>query len=135
MRATLTSDLAAFASENPITSALINLGVNDSPLPSQATWESDLGVILDGFRAKWPQIRVYVMKPWSSTRPIADYNSMATWIQNVVSARSGWAFEGPDERVWLEGGDNGATMTIDGVHYSAAGNTECAVQWQAVLGY
>jgi hypothetical protein len=40
-----------------------------------------------------------------------------------------------DERVWLEGGDDGATMTTDGVHYSSAGQTACAAAWQTVLGY
>jgi len=49
-------------------------------------------------------------------------------------ARPGVAYLGHDERVWLEGGDDGATMTTDGRHYSAAGQAECAAQWRSVIG-
>ena len=33
----------------------------------------------------------------------------------------------------LEGGDDGATMTSDGIHYSAAGLAEVIAQWSAII--
>lgn len=136
-KATVDADIAARATE-PIRALLVNLGVNDisGGLPSQAQWEADLGYILDAFHTQYPPIQVYVMRPWMGyciTNP--DCDTVATWIGNVVTARAGWANLGPDERVWLENGDGGVTMTTDLIHYSAAGNAECAAQWKTVLGY
>jgi hypothetical protein len=135
MKALVDADIAARSSEEWIGSLLVNLGVNEaSSLPSQATWEGNLAYILDAFHTRWPNIKVYVMRPWSR-QDITPFNTMAGWIANVVGARASWASVGPDERVWLEGGDNGVTMTYDGTHYSAAGHTACAAQWKTVLGY
>jgi len=35
----------------------------------------------------------------------------------------------------LSGGDDGATYTSDGVHYSNAAQTVCAAQWMTAMGY
>lgn len=137
MKALVDADIAA-RSEEYINALLFNLGVNDVSLglPSQAQWESDLAYILDAFHTRWPAIKVYVMRPWLQGAPWqAGCNTVAGWIANVVAARSSWASVGPDERVWLEGGDDGASMTEDGIHYSTAGNAECAAQWKTTLGY
>jgi lysophospholipase L1-like esterase len=138
MKALVDADIAA-RPEEIITALLFNLGVNDVNLgiPAQAAWESNAGYILDAFHTRWPGIKVYMMKVWyrAGAPAQADLDTLNTWIDNVVGARAGWAFVGPNEQVWLEGGDDGATMTYDGVHYSAAGNAECAAQWKTALGY
>lgn len=136
MKALVDADIAARPADEWIGYLLFNLGVNDvaQGLPSQAVWEANLAYILDAFHAKWPNIQVYVARPWYRANP-AGCDTIAGWIANVVTARAGWATLGPDERVWLEGGDDGATMTSDGTHYSAAGLIENAAQWQTVMGY
>lgn len=60
---------------------------------------------------------------------------MAGWIDAIIADYPGRCYAGHDERIWLEGGDNGATMTYDGTHYSAAGQAECVNQWKTILGY
>lgn len=134
-KARVDADVAA-RTEKFLNALLFNLGAAEmaGTMPAQATWEADVGYILDAFHAKYPAIQVYVAKPWRRDQD-ADADTLAGWIDNVVAARAGWANVGHDERVWLKGADNGATMTYDGVHYSAAGNTECTAQWKAILGY
>jgi lysophospholipase L1-like esterase len=115
---------------------LFNLGVNDigAGLPAEAVWEANVLYIIDAFRVRYPNVKVYLMRPWYRAH-LAEANTLAGWIDVIVAARPGIAFVGPDERVWMAGNDDGATMTTDGTHYSAAGNAECARQWQTVLGY
>ena len=75
---------------------------------------------------------MYITKAWRTGQD-ANCLTMATWIDTVVATYGGQVFVGPNENVWLENGDNGATYTSDGVHYNAAGNAENAAQWQAIL--
>jgi lysophospholipase L1-like esterase len=118
---------------------LLNLGVNDvgfvAPyaLPDQTWWQNNYLAIIDAVRVRFPSASIYLMRPWKQGTD-TEMDSLATWIGNVQAARAG-VFLGPDERSWLKGADNGATMTSDGVHYSAAGQTECAAQWKQILGY
>lgn len=115
--------------------ALVNIGVNDIVAGlSQATYEADLAYVLDAINAAWPSCKPRVAYPWMVGYD-AQCNSMAGWIDNVLTPRAAWAGAGHDERVWAKGADNGATMLRDGVHYSDAGQTECAAQWQTVMGY
>lgn len=112
---------------------LINLGVNDFDTQVEATWKASYTSILDKLNAKWPSAQIYCMKTWRRGYT-TQANTQAGWLDAVIATRS-FAHAGPDERVWLEGGDDGATMTTDGIHYSTAGQTEAGVQWQAAIGY
>lgn len=133
MRATVDADLLA-ATVVPDT-ILVNLGVNEmGALPAEATWRGDLEYILDAFHAKWPWAQAYVTLPWRRSAD-DDANTVAGWIATVVSARSGFAHIADDERVWLKGADDGAAMTYDGIHYSAAGNAEKATRMVTAMGY
>lgn len=135
MAARITADLALRGTDWNRAWLLVNLGANDvAALPAEATWKADMGAILDGYHAKWPNGKAYVMRPWVRGEA-ADCNTLAAWIADVVAARSTWAFVGPDERVFLEGGDDGATYTSDGVHPNAAGAALTAAQWKAAMGY
>lgn len=112
---------------------LINLGVNELPaLPSSATWQSNYLTILDAVNARYPNAQILVAKPWRAGFDAAA-DTVAGWIDSVVAARSSFTALGHDERGWLKGADNGATMTTDGVHYSSAGNTEAAEQWLTAI--
>ena len=112
---------------------LANWGANDvSTLPAEATWKANYATIIDAVVAKWPTAKVYLVKPWRRGEA-ADCNTLAGWIDDLVALYPGVAFVGHDERTWLEGGDDGATMTTDGVHYSTAGQAAAAAQWEAII--
>lgn len=114
---------------------LLNIGANDvAALPAEGTWKTNAYYVLDAMHAKWPAAQVYMMRPWRRTEDV-DCDTLATWISDVVTARSTFAHLGPDERDFLENGDNGVTYTTDGIHPTAAGYLLTAQQWAAVLGY
>jgi len=57
-----------------------------------------------------------------------------TLIPNTISGRA-WAHLGPDERIFLENGDNGTTyISADRLHPNMPGYTLTAAQWKTVLG-
>jgi lysophospholipase L1-like esterase len=136
MAATVVADTAAINTDE-VQWVFANIGANDAGNlvlgpADQATWEANLGHVLDTFHSRWPASRAYVMRPWTRNDP-ADCDLLAGWIANVVSARSTWARLGPDERIFLENGDNGVTYTADGVHPNVAGYALTAQEWQAVM--
>lgn len=113
----------------------INIGVNDLIAGTvEATFKAELTGAIDGYRAKWPTALFYVAFPWGR-----NYNAQAatlkTWIEAVIATYPSGVAAGPDENTWLENGDDGATYTSDGIHYSAAGQVEAANQWYTALGY
>ena len=129
--------LPADATTGDYQDVLCNWGANDMGDPAvmanEAAWEAYYLAVIDKIHAKAPRAKVYLMRPWRR-----NYNSEAAtlhgWIDTIVAARA-FTYVGPDEAVWLKGADDGAAMTVDGVHYSTLGNTTCAAQWQSVLGY
>lgn len=114
---------------------LANLGANDVSLglPTEATWKADYQYILDAIHTKWPSAKIYMMRPWRQTYD-TECNTLAGWIADLVAANS-YCYTGPDERVFLENGDDGATYTRDGIHPNAAGYALTAAQWQSAIGY
>jgi lysophospholipase L1-like esterase len=136
MKALIDADLAA-STQPAVQYVLFNLGANDmAALPAEAVWEADALYIIDALKVKWPSVKVYLMRPWTRPAGMATANTLAGWIATVVAARAGVAYSGPDERVFLENGDDGATyMVADGIHPNAAGYALTAAQWKTVLGY
>jgi len=102
----------------------IDLGVNDST-PGDATWQSNYAYIVDAIHTKWPSAKIIISYPWKRSWG-ASTAACHTAIDAMLSTRGPWAVAGDDEAVWLEGGDNGVTMTSDGVHYSTAGDNKKA---------
>jgi lysophospholipase L1-like esterase len=135
-RATVDASIAAYAAAllPPPQYVLLNLGINDvaGGLPAEATWNANLAYILDAYHAAWPLASVYVAKPWGRTWD-TGCDTVATRIDTVLSTRGTWAYVGDDERAWLKAADNGATMTSDGIHYSAAGVAAKVAAVMAVL--
>jgi lysophospholipase L1-like esterase len=114
---------------------LVNVGANDASAgTAQATFEAAYGSFLDVLHAKWPTVPIYCMRVWVRNFAAACNAIDDTWIPNVLSTRSAWAFLGPDERIFLENGDNGVTYTADGIHPNRAGYILTAAQWKTVLG-
>lgn len=125
------TQLAALSENHAV--VLINLGVNDFDNATETAWKADILYVADAIHTKWPQTVVRMMRPWKRSND-ATADTYAGWIADIIAART-FIVAGPDERTWLKGADDGATMTTDGIHYSAAGETECAAQWKSNLGY
>lgn len=111
----------------------INLGVNDvSDVPTagfEATWKANYLYILDALHTAWPSAKIYVANIWSSVPNQTYLATLNTWIDYVRTSRA-WSYQGIDERIVLEGGDNGATMTSDGTHPSVPlGERATAEAW------
>lgn len=111
---------------------LINIGAHDLiyGLPDEATWKANFTAALDAINTAHPDAKVYLMKSWQQGDD-AEANTMAGWLDAVIASRSTFTFAGPDERVWMKGSDDGATMGT--LHYTTAGQFECARQWLQVL--
>jgi hypothetical protein len=128
--------IAGTTSAAPPTRILVNLGAGDLNvgLPAEAAWKASAGYVLGAIHVKWPSARVYVMRAWIRGHG-AEADTLAAWTGDVVAARNAWCFLGPDERVFLENGDDGVSYTADGVHPNADGSAMTAMQWLTVLGY
>lgn len=116
---------------------LINIGVNDvtGGTPDATTWKGNLAYVLDALKTKWASVQVGIEKVW---RQGAGYQAALdtlddTYVPDVLASRP-WAFQGPDERIFLKNGDDGATYTTDGVHPNAAGYQLEAQEWATLLG-
>lgn len=114
---------------------LINLGANDiesdgSPAPDETTWKTNYQYIIDALVAAFPGCKIILSKP---SEIYADNNSatVAGYIDDLITANPGVCYEGDNELVWKKGADNYATMTIDGQHYSTAGQVEAETQKEA----
>jgi lysophospholipase L1-like esterase len=90
-----------------------------------------MNYVLAAVHTKWPACQIYIMRPWRRGEA-ADCNTLATWIADIVALLD-YAHEGPDERVFLENGDDGATYTSDGIHPNEAGSALTAQQWRTLL--
>ena len=123
---------------------LCNWGANDaqflpgggwSPEIDHATWVSQYGAILDYLHGRFPNARLWVMRPWRRGLD-TQCATLSGWIDEVLSTRSAFASAGPDEAIWLKADDNGLLETdAGGVHYTALGNQLCAEAWATALGY
>ena len=132
----IASWLASHASyaRNDFNIFLIDLGVNWSVAPTESEWKASYKNIIDAILAKYSGAKVYLTKPWKrgwTTWP----NTLAGWIDDIVADYSGNVLVGDDERTWLEGGDDGATNTSDGIHYSTAGGIAKVAATRTALGY
>lgn len=130
IKAAIDSDLSM--AYGNATYALINMGANNVENPLDVNYSSDYGYVLDAIHAKWPACKIYCMRIWR--RSTSNLTLQANAVASVVSARPSFCFLGPDERVFLENADNGATYTTDGIHPNHAGHLLTAAQWRTVLG-
>lgn len=105
-----------------------NFGANDArSMPAEATYKANYLYMLDAFNTKYPNALVWIMDPWRRDED-ADCITLAAWNADIVASRA-FARKGPDEKVFLEAGDNGVTYTLDGAHPNTAGKELTAQQW------
>lgn len=131
----INSNLSAVLAGNPGEPGfvLINASINDVfGGTSQASYEASLTSILDAVHTKWPSAQCYLMRFWAQGKT-TECNTFAGYIDNVIAARSSFAHLGPDERVFLENGDNGATYMADDRHPNAAGYALTATEWEGII--
>lgn len=137
LKAAIDADLAAVSVTCHY--AFVNIGINDiaNGLPAdRAQVESDLKYVLDALHAKWPACRILVASIWSRNTADGRHDTFDdVWIASVLS-QCPYAEVGVDERIWIEGGDDGVTNTYDGLHYSnPAGYTAISSGWMSAIGY
>lgn len=112
----------------------LNIGVNGiGQVLVEADFKAAYRTILDMLIADHPGANIYCARIWRSDFP-AEVITVNSWI-NAIIAEYAAALPGIDESVWLENGDNGATYSVDGVHYNAAGEIVAAAQWKTAMGY
>lgn len=115
----------ATAVMNQPTVAFCNIGANNlAGLMDETSFKTNYLAWVDVIHTRHPGVAIYCDKPWRRTKTALS-NTMAGWIDWIVTQRE-FLHHGLDERVWLENGDDGATYTVDGTHYSAAGQTKKA---------
>jgi lysophospholipase L1-like esterase len=112
---------------------LVNIGVNDLGITSQASFEASLGSLLDKINAKWASAKIKVMLPWKRGADSTADAMGNTWIPNVLAGRSSWAAIGGDERIFLKGSNDGNSYTSDGVHPNTSGYALTANVWQQAI--
>lgn len=111
---------------------LMNLSANDSnPLPSETDWKTNQRYIIAALHTKWANAQIYLMRFWTRGQP-ANCDTLDGWIADIVAEQT-YLHLGPDERIFLENGDDGVTYTSDGIHPNQAGYVLTAAQWRAVL--
>jgi lysophospholipase L1-like esterase len=135
MRPLIESDLAAYTGPTPA-EVLIDLGANDMGYYhaslSEAQWKADMGYIMDAMHTWAPLAKVRVAKPWINgcEALTPGCNEVAAWVDDLVAARSGWAFVSMDERDWLPANSD------DGIHPRyPSGYQEMARRLKAGMGY
>lgn len=118
--------------------ALIDVGVNDYPSSGLNTNNTfnNLNYLVNFVAAQWPGIQCYIANVWGVVSDVdltvRDCTNVNKVIDMVVAANSSFCHAGHDERIWLEGGDNGATYGP--LHYSSRGMTNVAIRWHNILG-
>jgi lysophospholipase L1-like esterase len=111
----------------------VNMGANDCATTVDTAFTNNYATVLDRLHEKFPAAKVYVVGIW--VRPgCVNQAAIRGCATTLISQRSEWCFAGPDESVYLENGDGGASLMHDGTHPNHAGYIKTAEQWRAVLG-
>lgn len=128
----IAAQIAALSAEFPPSYALCNFGANDTGAGALATFKTNYTTIIDAIHAAYPDCKIYLMRPWVIGEDAAC-DTIAGYIDDLIAANPTFVFAGPDERVFLENGDNGATYMADPKHPTTAGYVLTAQQWCKVL--
>lgn len=129
--------LNTFTPVGTVTDVLCNWGVNDVDRAGsdETTFRTNYGIIIDAIHAKWPAATIRLTIPWKDGEPAGTFDTLAGYIGSIVADHAPYTVLLDDERVWLKGSDNGASETVDGIHYSALGMSLAARAKREAMGY
>lgn len=130
MAARVASDIAAM--DYPPTEIILNLGANDfATIGDGSTWKTNMTAIITAYHTAFTSANIRIVKAWS--RGYAAEIAIANARIDEMYASYTWLRPGFNENI-LAGGDDGATYTTDGVHYSAAGLALIGAAAAAIIG-
>jgi hypothetical protein len=119
---------------------LINMGTNDAAatITAEATFKTAYNGIIDLCQAKWPGVPIYCQHIYraDSAQTITNSGVINGYIDACITTQGEGVSLGPQDDVYIENGDAGATyLATDKVHYALAAHALVAAQWYSVLGY
>lgn len=131
----------AFESETDTPEAvLINIGTNDAshPITSESAFKTAYNGIIDLVQAKWTGVPIYCQHIYraDSAQTITNSGIINGYIDDCIATQGAGVSLGPQDDVYIENGDAGATyLSADKVHYALGAHALVAAQWMTVLGY
>lgn len=137
--AAIDADLASHSFSSDVHQYIffINYGIVRADDETEANFKSNYQYVIDALQAKFPGCIIFLTYPAAGTVP-TRHAIIEPWIDTLIAGETN-VYAGDDESVWLEGGDDFATNTYDGVHYSAAGHAAKVIALRArtlaVLGW
>jgi hypothetical protein len=119
---------------------LINMGTNDAraaTITAEAIFKADYHAVIAACQAKWPGVPIFCQRIYraDSAQTITNSGIINGYIDDIVASYATGVYDGPDDEVWAENGDAGATYlsAADHIHYSVAAHSVLAGLWAAIL--
>jgi hypothetical protein len=98
----------------------------------EAAYKAAYVTIIDALHAKDDDAKIYLASPWKR-----GFDTSAalwkSWNADLVALYPGICVVGVDESIVIKGSDDGATMTVDGIHYSVSGSAAMSAAWKAII--
>jgi lysophospholipase L1-like esterase len=134
MAARCDADIVSMAGIQSPREIIINLGANDVNGSALADdFETNTRYIVNAYHTAFPLSNIRLTKIWKRGAAVAV--AAANVIISAIYLDYTWLKPGIDEALFLEGGDDGATYTTDGVHPNVAGGILEADAWKTAIGY
>jgi len=118
---------------------LINMGTNDArpvTITGEVAFKASYNSVIASCQAKWPGVPIYCQRIYrsDSETTIANSTTINNYIDDIIASYVTGVYAGPDDEVWAENGDAGATyLGADKVHYSSAANSVLAGLWADII--
>lgn len=128
------ADIAGYAGIDPPSDIIINLGANDvNGSTLAANWNVNTRYLINAYHTAYPGANIRLTKIWKRSCAVAIASANA--LIDTMYGDYSWLKPGINETTFLEGGNDGATYTSDGVHPNTAGYALEATAWKTVMGY
>ena len=118
---------------------LINMGTNDArpvTITPEEIFKTSYNAVIAACQAKWPGVPIFCQRIYraDSAQTIANSTIINGYIDDIVASYGTGIYDGPDDEVWAENGDAGATYLSTGhVHYSPAAHSVLAGLWLTAI--
>lgn len=113
---------------------MINIGTNDAahPITNETTFKTAYAGIIDHVRSEFPGVPVLCQRIYraDSAQTITNSSTINDWIDTVIASYGSGVYAGPNDEVYIENGDAGATyLDTDKIHYKLAAQQIVADEW------